>query len=238
MNRLLAAYAAGATALLLAVAVFAGLRIAARVTPAPAHRAPPTALEARAAQIHGAVVFLGDSRVALLATSNIADRSENFGVSGQTLSGLDAELRGVDLSGASAIVIEAGVNDWFSSRTGFRARYAAALAALPLSRPVIAAAILPVDGDEVWRVYDGDYDFRGANAYVARWNREIESLCAARPHCTFVPTPAALLKGRSINSAYTLDGVHLNAAGAAIWDATLRQALSRSGTTPRPSPST
>ena len=61
-------------------------------------------------------------------------------------------------------MIEAGVNDWFSSRTGFRARYAAALAALPLSRPVIAAAILPVDGDEVWRVYDGDYDFRGANA--------------------------------------------------------------------------
>ncbi len=64
--------------------------------PASAGRSLPTALEARAPQIHGAVVFLGDSRVALLATSNVADRSENLGVNGQTLSGLDAELRGVD----------------------------------------------------------------------------------------------------------------------------------------------
>jgi lysophospholipase L1-like esterase len=229
--RFLALYAALTTALLLAGAGWFGLR-----TWSHARETPPPhilgAAEARAPQLKGAIVFLGDSRIAFLATSNVADRAENVGVAGQDLADLAAQLKGVDLSGASGFVLEAGVNDWWKARDlDFRARYAAVLQELPPGRPLIAAAILPVDADADLRAYGGYYDWRGANSYVARWNAVIADLCGQRSGCTFVPVPAALLLGDHLNAAMTLDGVHLNAMGAAIWGDALRRALSQTGTT-------
>jgi lysophospholipase L1-like esterase len=155
----------------------------------------------------------------------VADRTENLGVSGEDLPELAARLKGVDISGASAIVLESGANDWLKKPVGdFRDRYAAVLAELP-DRPLIAAAVLPVNEDQVMRSYAGAYDWRGANAAIAGWNDDIEALCHARPRCTFVPVPATLLSGDALNPVLSLDGVHLNAAGATIWSATLRHAL-------------
>jgi lysophospholipase L1-like esterase len=186
---------------------------------------PPTPLQARAPQLRGAVVFIGDSRIALLATSNVADRAENLGVSGEDLAGLASRLQGVDLSGASAIVLEAGANDWLSVKgRDFATRYSTVLAELP-NRPWIVAAVLPVNEPQVMQAYGGRFDWHGADTAISDWNVRIAALCSAHPSCKFVPTPPELLDGPSLRAQYSTDGVHLNAAGAAIWGAALRQAL-------------
>ena len=187
---------------------------------------PPPAAAVIAAQLHGAVVFVGDSRIAYLATSNVADRAENLGVAGEDTPRLAARLRGVDLSGASAIVLETGANDWLTRPPGdFRNRYATALAELPSDRPLVAAAILPVNEGWASRAYAGRFDWRGADAAIAAWNVAVADLCRQRPRCTFVAVPPALLKDGQLDPAMTFDGVHLNVAGAAIWGGALRQAL-------------
>jgi lysophospholipase L1-like esterase len=182
---------------------------------------------ARSQQLAGAVAFVGDSRIQLLATSNVADRSENFGVNGEDLAGLALRLRTMDLRGASAIVLESGANDWRTVRmAAFPARYAAVIAALP-AKPLIAAAILPVNPEQVSRFYAGRFDWSGAPAAITAANAEIARQCAARAGCSFVPVPPALLSGDQLNPAYSVDGVHLNAAGAAIWAASMRQIVGR-----------
>jgi len=182
---------------------------------------------ARAQQLAGAMAFVGDSRVRLLATSNAADRSENFGVNGEDLAALAARLRTMDLTGAQAIVLESGANDWRTVRlTNFPVRYAAVLAALP-AKPIIAAAILPVNPVQVSRYYAGRFDWSGSETPIAAANAEIARQCAARPGCVFLPVPPPLISGADLNPAYSIDGVHLNPAGAAIWAASIRQVVSR-----------
>jgi lysophospholipase L1-like esterase len=226
------------------VAYLAALHVAVAALAAPhffhaSATAPPTGPVAdqygdvaRSEQLAGAVAFVGDSRVRLFATSNAADRSENFGVSGEDLAGLAARLRTIDLTGARAIVLESGVDDWLTVHmANFRARYAAVLGSLP-AKPLIAAAILPVNPGQAAHFYAGRFDFSGAEAAVSAANAEIARQCAARPACVFLPAPPALYAGAVLSPAISDDGVHLNAAGATIWAASIRQVVTHSGTRP------
>jgi len=182
----------------------------------------------RSQQLAGQIAFVGDSRVSMLAATNVAPNSENFGVGGQDLRDLAVQLKALDLQGASAIVLESGLDDWWRDRlSNIGPHYATALAALPTAKPVVASAILPVNPDQAWRTFDGRYDLHGIEPALAAANAEIARQCAARAGCVFVPVPSALLAGPDLNPAYSLDGLHLNPAGDAIWAASLRQVVSR-----------
>jgi len=93
----------------------------------------------RSQQIHGAVVFIGDSLIVGLATSNVASKSENFGINADWLDSLLLRLPRYRLSEARAVVLEIGSNDWpIDSSSGFAsfaAKYHRLLAMLPSQVP-------------------------------------------------------------------------------------------------------
>jgi lysophospholipase L1-like esterase len=169
----------------------------------------------RAAQIDGAVVVIGDSHVEGLAASQIAPRSENFGIGGDTLPGVASRLQALDLHRASAIVILAGFNDQ-PDFPDFAARYAALLAAAPPGVPVHAVGLLPID--PVRRPELAPY-----NARRPELNAAIRDACTAHPGCRYVAPPFgdALAPGEHAG-----DGLHLNAAGYRLLAGALRAALS------------
>lgn len=176
----------------------------------------------RAAQIQGAVAFVGDSIIEDMAASTVVPCAENFGIGGDTMAQVGERLSVLGLSQAQAVVLHVGVNDGWG-RLGFNAfgeRYARMMAEIPPHVPVVASAMLPVDP--------------GRNAALARLagglraaNEEMRVACSRRPGCSFVDAgPDLAGGGGSLQPAFSIgDGVHLNADGYRLLANRLRLAL-------------
>jgi lysophospholipase L1-like esterase len=178
----------------------------------------------RCSQINRAVVFIGDSNTYGLATSNIAPRSENLGVNGDTIEHVRYRLRGCDLRRATVLVLAIGTNNWASDGYAqFGRKYRSLLSAMPPRVPLIAAAILPINE----RRLAAFYDTQGMTKAINSANRDIVAACRARPGCLFVPVPRELYApdGALANWADAGEGVHLSKAGYLRWGKALSAAI-------------
>ncbi len=171
----------------------------------------------RSAQVKDGVFFFGDSQTVGLATSNIARKSENFGISGDTVDGLIGRMPLYHLDGARLMVLEIGINNWAVDKfQGFGAKYQRLLSLIPAQIPVVAVAIFPVNAH-------AGKSFAGAPTAIIEANRGIENACKRRPACTFLDlTPTMAELGGDLKAAYEVgDGEHLSTAGYEVWNRTI-----------------
>jgi lysophospholipase L1-like esterase len=182
----------------------------------------------RSEQIQGAVVFIGDSLIVGLATSNVALKSENFGINGDTLDWLLLRLPQYKLSAARAIVLEIGSNDWpvydSADFAEFGAKYHRVLAMLPSHVLVIAVGLMPVNTHAAG-VLEGD---RLPSSF-RQINKDIAAQCRQFSNCRFLDLFNALSdKSGNLETRYDAgDGNHLSTAGNVVWGTALASMLDR-----------
>lgn len=179
----------------------------------------------RSQRIGGGVIFLGDSLTVGLTTSNIAPRSENFGIGGDTIDGLIKRLPRYDLSNANAIVVQIGINNWRADRlTNIGMKYRHMLGLLPPGIPITVVSLAPVNA----RTNLSFADARFPAAWLAA-NLAIAQACAARTQCLFVDI-SKMLSDRNgvLRPRYDSgDGLHLSSVGYDLWERSVEQRLSQ-----------
>jgi len=173
------------------------------------------AFESNGGRLRHPIVFLGDS------LTEECDWHEAFGggiaianrgISGDTTGGVLRRVGDIAAMAPGAVFLMIGVNDHLNlrSKAGQTARnYEAIVNRIRTGSPETAIylqSILPVAG------------FRGrrANSWIREVNQRIRTLADGRM-VTFVDLYEAFLEGPSLSLRYTDDGVHLNAAGYALW---------------------
>lgn len=159
----------------------------------------------RSQMIDGAVVFIGDSQTVALATSTLPGKTENFGISSDTVAGALGRVQTYKLDRAKTVVLQIGGNDLpLRDAKAFEDNYRKLLAAIPV--PVIAMAVFP-GADQTGEV-----------------NKLIHGACAAQPRCRFLTlTPQfADERGRPRPEFFGPDGIHLSPAGLKLWADTMR----------------
>ena len=172
----------------------------------------------------GAVLFIGDSITQGMAVSAVTPLSVNLGIARDTSAGVLLRVRDYgSLSRARAAVLAIGVNDivWReNSETISNVEKILDHIRAEHGTPVVLSAVLPIDD-----VLVADQPRR--NADVDDLNMGLNALSAERDHVTWVDVTDALRdeNGNLDDVYHTGDGVHLSAAGYAIWMPALRAAL-------------
>ena len=207
-------------AVVLAAGLAAGVRYIRRhVLPADYYQVEVQWQAQRSRQLDGAIVFLGDSQTAGFATSSVAARAENFGISGDLVDRAIWRIPKYRLNGAKAIVVEFGINDlWMHQTHRFEQRYEMLLALLPPGVPVYAMAVFPLaaTGEAALELHD-------TRQRIPALNKQIAAACRQRPGCRYVDMTKALSgpDGYLRPEYAEADGVHLSAAGYRVWAAGL-----------------
>lgn len=166
----------------------------------------------RAQQMDGAIAFLGDSLTVGLATSQVADKTENFGIPSETVAGAKDRAKRLDWRGARQVVVAVGVNSLKSPT--FQSDFKALLAAI--SRPVVAVAVFPTRPPEP-----------ASRADIARVNGMILAACSQAPSCRFLDMSARLGHAGTLRPEFSQpDGIHLTPAAYRVYADALRKALS------------
>ncbi len=168
-----------------------------------------------------AVIFIGDSITAGLATSAVSALSVNYGIGSDTTLGVLNRLpyyRSIDT--AAAVVLAIGVNDLpRRDNQAILVNYKKILDSLAGRSRLVVSGILPVDE----RV-SGQ---RWPNSRITQLNAALQQLVLAYPNAGFVDS-SRLLQDDSGNlhaEYHTGDGIHLSTAGYQIWIRQLTLAL-------------
>ena len=163
----------------------------------------------------GGVVVLGDSNVELQIFSTLCGKPVfNAGVSGITTAALIEPARMVVRRAEPAVIVVAvGVNDAAqlvaTPPAAFARDYARLVRAVTRGGRVILVGIPPIEPGKRW---GSGFD----EARIAAFNAALPKL-AAENGATFVP---ALRSTKGL----TFDGLHFNAAGDRVWQATVEAA--------------
>lgn len=169
----------------------------------------------------GAILFIGDSITQSLAVTNIAPKSINYGIGSDTTLGVLQRL-GVykSLGRAEVIVLAVGLNDLKRRDPDAIVRnYAQILKRLPQDAGVIISAIHPVD--------EAKRGPQQSNRRIRQVNQGLERLASSDPRWVYTDAGRRLGDSRgNLKPAYHVgDGVHLSAAGYAIWTEALKAAI-------------
>ena len=168
----------------------------------------------RSHQLDGQTIFIGDSLTAGLATSELAEKSENFGIPGDMIERLSSRLDRYDLSDANTIVLQIGINDWPNNRmANFGENYRLLVAKFPKYTRLIAVSLTPSNPDRAPQ-HAANYNFE-----MLRTNQFIERFCASMPNYQYLDLAAMLTDQHgSLRPAFDYgDGVHLSHAGYDVW---------------------
>jgi lysophospholipase L1-like esterase len=165
------------------------------------------------------IVFLGDSLTQGLATAAIAPNATNFGIGGQTTSGLLNALPAYkSVAHAKLIFLEIGINDFLEDSTaGLNDRVKNISAILPAETPLVWSSVMPAKTEK--------YSRRD----IAEINSVIRSVCEQRTNCRYLDTWSFLASadGPMVSQDFLPDGVHLSPEGYRKWIAALKQAVPR-----------
>ncbi len=176
----------------------------------------------------GAVVFLGDSLTEGLCVAAVASPAVNFGIGNDTTLGVRERLpRYHCLERARALVLAIGTNDLRRrSNEDILANYRAILDLVPAGTPVLMSGVLPL-GLQVSARRPGHDPGR-----VQQLNDSLRGLATDRSGAAFCDAGPDLRdeEGYLKQEFHTGDGIHLNAAGYAVWEKALKGALSRLAT--------
>ncbi|MFA6449641.1 MAG: GDSL-type esterase/lipase family protein [bacterium] len=172
----------------------------------------------------GAVVFIGDSITEGLCVAAVADKAVNFGIAGDTTTGVLARIPMYkSLPRAKAIILAIGVNDlWRGQRTDEQilSNLRLVLMQLPHKVPVVFSAILPIDEQL-------EKDRYGGNSHIETLNEQTVKLCAQFKNCHYFSSYGKLLgpNGQLVAEYHVGDGLHISPKGYDIWIADMQKAL-------------
>lgn len=168
----------------------------------------------------GATIFLGASTVQGLNAARVRACHANFGIGGETarqLAGRLGDYRSLDA--AAAIVVMTGLNDVLrGDDIDLADSYRRLLDRLPAGPPIVLSS-LP-------RLSPATERGRALAPAVARANAQARAACASHPNCRFVDLHGAMSPLVTLTER---DGIHLDAAGYALWSRLLRDALDAAG---------
>ncbi len=172
----------------------------------------------------GAVLFYGDSLVQGLAVVAASPLAVNYGIGHATTQQVVRQLQQhQNVSKASAVVLAVGINDVLAGNASkVPPGYQEALAAIPEHLPVLINQLLPVD--------EAALGHTGVSAAVQAVNTALGQLCTGSKRIRCVNAGAALSDqtGQLASRYHIGDGLHLSAAGNAIWLDHLKTAISSS----------
>lgn len=164
----------------------------------------------------GAVIFIGDSITQGLCVSAVAVPSVNYGIGSDTTFGVLKRLLDYrSISRADAVVTAIGINDFrYRSDENIAQNYQTILEQISKTTPVIISAVLPVD--ETARAARG---WGGISHRINTLNSHLERFAQSMDNVFFVDAGPGLLDdtGNLADIYHIGDGVHLNAAGNAVW---------------------
>ena len=166
----------------------------------------------------GTIVMLGNSLTDQADWRELLDRPDvvNRGISGEASTEVLARLPGLLERKPGLICLMVGVNDLLY-RNRHPAEVAKTIEQIMLrsnqaGTPVLLMSVLPVQ-----------FDIE-ANAQIEKLNALLAAL--ARQHrARYLNLYPLYLTGKRLNPAYTFDGLHLTAAGYALWAQALRREL-------------
>ena len=162
------------------------------------------------ARFDDAIVILGDSIVeaSTLPRSSCGHAIVNAGIGGtSTSSGLGAMLKAsLDGKRAALVVVSLGTNDAAipHSVEQYRSNYRALLTELAALTPKLAIAAVPPPEAGLQEAK------KVSGAVIDSYNAILPAL-AEEARAVFIPLPA-------MPERHTIDGIHLDAAGYAVWD--------------------
>ena len=170
------------------------------------------------------VLFVGDSSIQGLDVNAVTEKGVNFGIGGDTTTGVLARIRTYrSLHAARALVLAVGYND-LKGREDHEivSDVGRILATLPPGLKLVCCGIYPTDErirPERW------------NRRIVTLNRAFEKLCSSRAGAVFVDfRPSLSDETGNLRSGYALDdGLHLSLAGRKVVVRELRLVLSRIG---------
>ncbi len=169
----------------------------------------------------GAVIFIGDSITQGLCVSAVVPLSVNYGISGDTTTGVLKRLPTYrSMRRAGAIVVAIGINDT-ADRTNeeILRNYLSIAKQMPKNVPVIFSGVLPVD-EKVQKVV-------GWNQRIQALNANLKSFIGKSTNLFFVDAGYLLVdaEGNLAREYHDGKGVHLNPKGNAIWIKELRKTI-------------
>lgn len=152
----------------------------------------------------GYVLFIGDSHLDGLAVSELAPRSFNAAIGGDTSTGVAGRLAPFLAKDPAAVVLSVGLNDQRYRSAETAAHGIAAIAdAVGPDRSLLLLTVLPVDPELAWQ----------SNQYVDQINTRLRDVAADRPWVRLIDSVAELAPDGSLLARWHIgDGVHLNAA--------------------------
>jgi len=170
----------------------------------------------------GRIMFLGDSLTQGLPVSLVTDLGVNYGIGTDDTEGLLNRIAQYEsLPRAKTIVVAIGINDLkHRSVADTLAQYQTVLDKLPAEPDIVCSALLPIDESarEDWM----SRSIKLINAF----NQQLDSLCTEHGAAYIAAAPSLSdAAGNLLPQLHTGDGLHLNAAGNALWAAYLRDAL-------------
>jgi lysophospholipase L1-like esterase len=172
----------------------------------------------------GAVLFIGDSITEGLCVAAVADRGVNYGIGGDTTTGVLQRIpKYKSIHRVKAVVLAIGVNDlWKNQRTDEQIleSYRMIFREIPAKTTVVFSAILPID-EEL------EKDRYGGNARIKKLNVETEKICRDRKNCVFVDSGGRMTDaaGNLKDEFHIGDGLHLATKGYDVWIEDLSKAL-------------
>jgi lysophospholipase L1-like esterase len=175
----------------------------------------------------GPIVLLGDSFVEKIPSGPIGSTALNLGIGGLSARELAEEIgRYPSLGRAAAIVLAIGTNDLCGEDADdeeMARRLGLVAGRLPSNVPLLWSSIAPTASASAGgRCGISPERIQSANATIGR-------LCGARVGCVYSNGFSRLAdsQGRLAPQFDAGDGVHVNAAGYALWEAQLAADLSR-----------
>jgi len=171
------------------------------------------------------IILLGDSLIQGLPALAVSDHAVNYGIGADTIAGLEFRIpKYKSLSRARAIVLAIGINDMRDvDNPEIENRYMSMLKLLPEDVPYYCNAAVPLD-EKINRDWHGR-----SNERYKDWNMRLKRVCESTGG-TYLSVPDAFMSDNGLLPAeyHIGDGLHLNAAGNAVWAAHLHQLIDQS----------
>lgn len=172
------------------------------------------------------IVMLGNSLTERGAWADILQDSLvlNRGIGGDCVAGMTARLGAIVAGKPRALFLMAGVNDLIFSKITPEAllgQYERLLDAIRTASPrttVFIQSLLPLDETQ-----NEEY-FAGKNARIEAFNTLLRDM-ARRRGLDYIDVWNRMARDGKMPAEYTVDGIHLNAAGYAVWSDVLQPYL-------------
>jgi len=171
------------------------------------------------------ILFFGDGLTEALCLSCFFQNGVNFGISGDTTTGLLKRLpKYNNIRISKGVSISIGINDLNEIKSndysGMINNYKKILDAIPSDKNILLDSIHPVNYK--LSAYQDEIKLR-----ISFINKYIESLCNERKNCQYLDTNKYLadINGNLKEDYHRGDGLHLNSAGNRIWGDLINNAI-------------